>query len=75
MRLNSLLDPQYRWIATGKTYQHRETLQSWAWFYIGHKYKDKSAWAADHITSENDMDLQVIINLEGVKVEKTKQVV
>lgn len=66
-----MLEKRYRWIATGDTYRQRERLLNWAWFYVGYDCDDKSTWAADHITDENDPCLDIIRRQPGVKVEKT----
>jgi hypothetical protein len=53
-----------RFVATGDTYPHRETLTSWAW----HWDPDRKAWIEDNGSEEDELCIVAIKNLPGVTV-------
>ncbi len=53
-----------RFVATGKTYPHREEFASWAWYWDA----DRKAWIEDNGSDVSDMAIQVIMDLPGVEV-------
>lgn len=58
----------WTFIATGETYNHRETLASWAW----HWDKIRSAWIEDNHSQPDDRCILAIKELPGVRVQSIK---
>ncbi len=53
-----------RYVATGQTYQHRETFAECAW----HWDAERRAWIEDNGSEEQELCIQVIKDLPGVRV-------
>lgn len=62
--LEALLEPCPVFLATGNTYPHRETLQSWGWFWDQHR----KAWVCEGERDATDMRVRAIKALPGVEV-------
>ena len=51
-------------VATGKTYLHRDTFISWGW----HWDRKRMAWIEDNGSEENEPCITAIQKLSGVKI-------
>ena len=53
-----------RYVATGDTYPHRDTFESWAW----HWDAGRRAWIEENNSDEDELCIVVIRRLPGVVV-------
>jgi len=58
--------PVWRFYARGNTYQHRERITSWGWYWS----PEDHAWCFDGASDESDLCIQAIARLPGVTVAK-----
>ena len=56
--------PRLRFVATGNTYAHRETLTSWGWYWNA----KRRTWINENETSADELCIAIIRDLPGVTV-------